>query len=330
MIMSEGRNLLRVFTWHIHGTYLYYLSQGNFEIYIPVNKDKTNRNIGRGETFPFGNNVIELPVEKIPSMDFDCILYQTAENYTTDQYELLTEQQRKLPRIYLEHDPPRQHPTDQKHVVDDPDVLLVHVTQFNRLMWDNNNVTTKVIEHGVIDPGVQYDGSIAKGIVVINNLPSRGRLLGLDIFNKVRKHVPIDLVGMGTESVGLGEVLHPQIPSFISRYRFFFNPIRYTSFGLAVCEAMMIGLPIVAMSTTEMPAVFQDGVNGIIHNDVDYLINGMLNLIENKEEAVRIGLAGQYTVRERFNIHRFVEDWEEVFRSVTKKNKYEQADSLYQ
>lgn len=328
--MRERKNLLRIFTWHIHGSYLFYLSQGNFQIYIPVSSDKTNRNIGRGETFPFGDNVIEIPVEEIPSMEFDCILYQTVENYTTDQYEILTEQQRRLPRIYLEHDPPRQHPTDQKHVVNDPEVLLVHVTQFNRLMWDNNNVPTKVIEHGVIDPGVEYDGSIAKGIVVINNLPSRGRLLGLDIFNKVRKHVPIDLVGMGTESIGLGEVLHPQLPSFVSNYRFFFNPIRYTSFGLAVCEAMMIGLPVVAMSTTEMPAVFQDGVNGVIHNDIDYLVSRMLTLIENKGEAVRIGKAGQQTVRERFNIHRFIKDWEQVFMSVTKKNKYEQADSVYQ
>ena len=81
--------------------------------------------------------------------------------------------------------------------VDDPEVLIVHVTQFNRLMWDNNNLETKVIENGVIDPKVGYDGSIPKGIVVINNLPTRGRLLGLDIFNQVRKHIPIDLVGMG-------------------------------------------------------------------------------------------------------------------------------------
>ena len=327
--MRERNNQLRIFTWHIHGSYLYYLSKGNFLIYIPVSKDKSNRNIGRGETFPFGDNVVEVPVEDVPSMEFDCILFQTVDNYTNDQYVILSDEQRNLPRIYLEHDPPRQHPTDTKHVVDDPEVLIVHVTQFNRLMWDNNHLKTKVIEHGVIDPNVRYDGSIPKGVVVINNLPTRGRLLGLDIFNQVRKHIPVDLVGMGTEEIGLGEVLHPQLPEFISRYRFFFNPIRYTSFGLAVCEAMMIGMPVVGMATTEMPAVFQHGVNGILHNDVDVLISEMQYLIDDKERAVRIGRAGQQTVRERFNIHRFVKDWEEVFTSVTKTKMYEQPDSLY-
>jgi ADP-heptose:LPS heptosyltransferase len=29
--------------------------------------------------------------------------------------EILTEAQRRLPRIYLEHDPPREHPTDTRH-----------------------------------------------------------------------------------------------------------------------------------------------------------------------------------------------------------------------
>src|SRR3712207_8760394 len=48
-----------------------------------------------------------------------------------------SEEQRRLPKLYIEHDPPRQHPTDTQHHVDDPDVVLVHVTHFNDLMWDS-------------------------------------------------------------------------------------------------------------------------------------------------------------------------------------------------
>ena len=323
-------NRLHIFTWHIHGSYLYYLSQGNYTIYIPVNRDRTDRNIGRGETFPFGENVIEVDVADIPKLRIDCILYQHKENYSSDQYRILTKDQRKLPRIYLEHDPPWQHPTDTKHVVDDPDVVVVHVTHFNRLMWDNHGNRTTVIEHGVTDKGVAYDGSLAKGIVVINNLPSRGRLLGLDIFQKVRKHIPLDLVGMGTEGVGMGEVLHPRLPQFISKYRFFFNPIRYTSFGLAVCEAMMGGLPVVGMATTEMPTVFTNGANGIIHTDISYLIGQMRRLLDSKRYAEIIGAEGRKTALSRFSIERFTNDWERLFRSTTKTGIYEKADSVYQ
>lgn len=329
LLIMKGKAPLKIFTWHIHGSYLYYLSQGDVTLYIPTSKDKKNRNIGRGETFPFGKNVVEVSVEQARELEFDCILFQTRENYQLDQFEILSDDQRKLPRIYLEHDPPRQHPTDTLHFVDDPDVLIVHVTHFNRLMWDNRGNETRVIEHGVVQPQVSYKGDLEKGIVVINDLPARGRLLGFDIFKEVRKHIPLDLIGMNTKEYGLGEVLHPQLPEFTSRYRFFFNPIRYTSFGLAVIEAMMIGIPVVGLATTEMPTIF-NGKNGIVHTDIDLLVQQMKRLLDNKDFAASIGQEGQHTALEKFNIQRFNSDWDNVFRYVTKNSKYEKANSVYQ
>jgi hypothetical protein len=306
----------KIFTWHIHGSYLYYLSQGNYDIYIPVSEQKDEGYYGRGETFPFGENVIEVPANEVKNLQLDCIVFQTNKNYLKDQYDILSAEQRSLPRIYLEHDPPRKHPTDTKHIVDDPDVLLVHVTYFNHLMWNNNQIPTHVIEHGVIDPAIKYSGEKARGIVVINNLPSRGRLLGFDLFKEVQKHLPIDLVGMGTGEHGLGEVLHPDLPQFISQYRFFFNPIRYTSLGLAICEAMMLGIPVVGMATTELTTVISNGVNGFIHTDISYLIDKMRMLLDDKALAMEIGQRGRETALQRFNIQRFTSDWEKVFENV--------------
>jgi glycosyltransferase involved in cell wall biosynthesis len=311
---------LKIFTWHIHGSYLYYLSQGNYDIYIPTNPQKTEGYYGRGETFPFGSNVIEIPAEKVKSHQFDCILFQTNHNFKVDQFEILSEEQRALPKIYLEHDPPRQHPTDTKHLINDPDIILVHVTHFNRLMWDNNNTPTHVIEHGVTEPQAKYSGEIDKGIVVINNLPTRGRLLGLDVFLEARQQVPLDLVGMGTGDLGLGEVLHPQLPEFQSKYRFFFNPIRYTSLGLAVCEAMMMGIPVVGLATTELSAVIDNGYSGFIHTDVDFLIEKMQMLIDEPETAREIGANGREVAMKRFNIDRFTNNWEQLFTEVVSKN----------
>jgi glycosyltransferase involved in cell wall biosynthesis len=313
---------IRIFTWHIHGSYLYYLSQGNYDIYIPTKTEKTEGYYGRGETFSFGTNVIEVPAEEVKDYQFDCILFQTNHNYQVDQYEILSAAQRELPKIYLEHDPPRQHPTNTKHLINAPDVVLVHVTHFNKLMWDNNNTPTRVIEHGVTVPKAVYSGHLNKGIVVINNLPTRGRLLGLDVFLEARKHVPLDLVGMGTGELGLGEVLHPQLPKFQSRYRFFFNPIRYTSLGLAICEAMMMGIPVVGLATTELSAVIDNGYSGFIHTDINYLIEKMKLLIKDPELAKEIGNNGREVAMKRFNIQRFINDWEQLFTEVaSRKNE---------
>src|SRR5215213_1514967 len=164
---------LRVLTWHIHGNYLWYLSQAGHDFVLPVKNPPTHAYGGRGRTFPFGPNVTQLPAEQIRSEKFDCVLFQHRQNWEVDQHEILTPQQRRLPRIYLEHDPPQEHPTDTRHWVDDPNVVIVHVTPFNRLMWDCGTVPTRVIEHGVLVPeGVTYSGGIARGVVVVNHLKS--------------------------------------------------------------------------------------------------------------------------------------------------------------
>jgi glycosyltransferase involved in cell wall biosynthesis len=308
---------LRILTWHIHGTYLYYLLHSHHEFYLPVKPDRGEGYGGRVARFPA--NAHEVPAEEVRHLDLDCILFQSRRNYLEDQEAILSPAQRRLPRIYLEHDPPREHPTDTRHIVDDPNVVLVHVTAFNDLMWDSGRTPTRVIEHGVVVPAdVPYTGELERGLVVVNNLGQRARRLGADIFTRARESVPLDLVGINaTEIGGLGEVPHEQLAAFEARYRFFFNPIRYTSLGLAVCEAMMIGLPIVGLATTEMVTVVENGVSGLIDTRVDRLIDGMQRLLRDPAEARRLGEGARRVAQERFNITRFAHDWDTVFAEVT-------------
>jgi glycosyltransferase involved in cell wall biosynthesis len=314
---------LHVLTWHIHGSYLYYLTQTPCIFYLPC-KDTNEEGYGGAKAggFPWGNNIVNVAAEDVKHTEFDCILFQSKKAYSEDQYELLSEEQRALPKIYLEHDPPREVPTDTKHIVDDPECLLVHVTHFNNLMWDNNNTPTKVIEHGVIvNETVQYTGELEKGIVVINGIVKRGRRLGLDVFAKVRKKIPLDIVGMMSEDIdGLGEIPNRELGRFTSKYRFFFNPIRYTSLGLSVCEAMMAGIPIVGLATTEMVVTVKNDYSGYVHTDVDFLIEKMQMLLNDHEKAKQLGLGAKQTAKEKFNIERFKKDWLQTFNEVMKKN----------
>lgn len=319
--MSLGRARLKILTWHVHGSYLYYLSQGDYDIYVPVDQLHSTGHIGRGN-LPADARVFEVPVAALAKCEFDLILFQSIQNYREDQYKILTAEQRQLPRIYLEHDPPKQVPTDTLHPVDDPSVLVVHVTHFNRLMWDHAGRPTQVIEHGVVEPTARYQGNLNRGIVVINNIASRGRRLGYDIFLEARQHIPLDIVGMGSKEIGgLGEVPLDRLPAFLSRYRFFFNPIRYTSMGLAVCEAMMAAMPIVGMATTEMPVVITDGVEGFLHTDPAYLISRMKDLLADQALAANMGAAARRRALEKFNIHRFARDWKTCFSSWVSQHK---------
>jgi hypothetical protein len=302
---------LRILTWHVHGTYLYYLTQVPHEWYVLSKPGRPPGYAGRSGALPWGPNVHDMPVALAGASEFDCVLYQSQAHYLHDREAILTAAQRRLPRICLEHDPPQAHPTDTRHPVQDPGALIVHVTHFNDLMWDNGVTPSRVVEHGVlVPPGVSYSGERDEGIVVVNNMRRRGRRLGLDLYREARERVPLALIGMDAEAEGgLGEVLNVEVPAFISRYRFFFHTCRYTSLGLAACEAMMIGMPIVAPATTEMATVIRNGVNGYIDTDRAALIDAMRELIGDRDLARRWGQGARETALRRFSIERFVADW---------------------
>ena len=314
--MSDRR--LRVLTWQVHGNYLYYLSQAPHDFLVVTKARHPPGYAGRVGHLPWGDNVREVPIECVRDTTFDCVLYQQHDHYRHDRVQVLSDAQRALPALFVEHDPPREHPTDALHPVQDPNMLLVHVTPFNALMWDNGVTPTRVIEHGVLIPDdVAYRGTLPKGVTVVNHLARRGRRLGADVFETVRRSVPLDLVGMGSAELGgIGEVPNPALPHFLSHYRFFFNPIRYTSLGLAVIEAMTIGLPIIAVATTEMAQLVRSGHNGVADTRPAVLIDAMRALIREPALAQEWGAAARRDALARFGIERFVRDWDAALRDV--------------
>jgi hypothetical protein len=310
---------LRVLTWHVHGNYLYYLTHAPHDFYLVTKPGHPPGYAGKVGALPWGDNVHEIGIDEVHDQQFDVILYQHRTQWDHDREHVLSVEQQRLPRVYIEHDPPQDNPFQQKHWVDDPDTLLVHVTHFNQLMWDCGVTPTRVIEHGVVVPeGVHYSGGLERGIVVVNHLAQRGRRLGADVFAQTRTRVPLDLVGMDAARLGgIGEIGNLDLAAFSARYRFFFNPIRWTSLGLAIVEAMMIGMPVVGLATTELTTVIRNGENGFVHTDVDALVDTMNELLRDPGEARRLGQGARRTALERFHIDRFAQDWHAALLHVT-------------
>src|SRR5690606_21287473 len=123
----------------------------------------------------------------------------------------------------------------------------------------------------------------------------------------------LDLVGMGWESAGgIGEIPHHRLPAFMARYRVFFNPIRYTSLGLSVIEAMMAGLPVVGLATTEMVTAIENGVSGVLDTRIPRLVDALHELLDDRALARTMGAAAREQALERYHIERFAADWRRV------------------
>ena len=306
---------LKILIWHIHGSYLNTLARIDHDWFLPTKSGRPEGYGGRGPTFDLPEYVREVPAERVRDLDLDLIIYQTPRNYFEDGLAILSPAQRRLPKIYLEHNTPKPDAVNSRHPIGDPDVLLVHVTHYNRLMWDNGRVPTVVIEHSVgIDPAIEYRGGLERGITVINGMQKRPRIAGYDLFLAAREVVPLDAAGMETEAFGgLGDIPYRELHRRVAEYRFLFSPIRYTSLPLAVIEAMTIGMPVVALATTELPTVIENGRTGWVSCDPDELIARMRGLLRDPGEARRIGDNARAVARERFGLDRFRRDWNAAF-----------------
>jgi hypothetical protein len=310
---------MRIFTWHAHSSYLFSLVKARqHEFFVPIRAGRPHPWGGGMAWLEWPDNLHEVPVEAVRDLELDVLLFPTKAAWLEEQYAILTPAQRLLPKIFLEHDPPTESPTDARHLVDDPEVLVVHVSHFNDLMWDSGRSPTRVIEHGVAVPdGLRWRGDVARGITVVHGLNAGGRRLGADLFQAMRHDLPLDLAGRGSEELGgHGDLPPPELWQRELGHRFFFSPIRHASMDMAVCEAMVLGLPIIGLATGEMPNVVENGVAGYIDTDVGKLKEHMVRLLDDPLEAAWLSEGARQAGRRRFDIRRFVRDWDAAFSFV--------------
>jgi glycosyltransferase involved in cell wall biosynthesis len=195
-------------------------------------------------------------------------------------------------------------------------MLLVHVTHFNDLFWDAGETPTRVIEHGIVDPGYRYTGELGRAAVVINEARRRGRVTGTDLLPRFGAAAPLDLFGIDAAALGgVGDVPYEELPGEIGQRRVYLHPIRWTSLGLSLLEAMHVGMPVVALATTETTeAVGPDA--GVVSTDVARLVDALQRLLADPDEARERGIAARRAALGRYGLARFLTDWDAVLEEV--------------
>jgi glycosyltransferase involved in cell wall biosynthesis len=197
------------------------------------------------------------------------------------------------------------------------------VTHFNALAWDCGSAPTRVIEHGVIDPGYRFTGDQARAAVVVNDPVRRGRVVGTDLLPALAERVGLDVFGMRVDPLASDgrrlrtfedlpqDRLHAELP----RRRVYVHTMRWTSLGLSLLEAMHLGVPVVALATTEAPWALRDGA-GLATNDWDALLQAVSTFVHDPELARERGRRARQLVRARYGLDRFLHDWDTLLEEL--------------
>jgi hypothetical protein len=310
---------VRVLLWHVHGSWTTTLVHGRHDYLLPVLPDRGPGGRGRAQTWEWPPNAVEVTPEQAAEAEVDAVVLQRPSelNGLAEAWLGGRRPGRDLPAVYVEHNAPQGRIAEMRHpACDRPDLVLVHVTHFNALFWDCGSTPTRVIEHGVVDPGRRYTGELPRAAVVINEARRRGRVTGTDLLSRLDDNVPIDLFGM--DAVALGGIENPpqeQLHTEMARRRVYLHPIRWTSLGLSLIEAMHLGMPIVALATTEAPEAVPAAA-GTVSNDVSVLSAAARHFVEDPDAAREAGSAARAAALKRYGLSRFLADWDTLLEEV--------------
>jgi glycosyltransferase involved in cell wall biosynthesis len=131
-------------------------------------------------------------------------------------------------------------------------------------------------------------------LVVLGEGPERGRLTGDGVYLPGR----------------VGDVA-----AWLKRAELLVHPARWEGFGLALLEAMLSGLPVVATRVSSIPEIVAEGETGLLvpPDDADALAHAIDALLADPERGTRLGAAGLDRARTEFSVQRMARGTLDVY-----------------
>lgn len=301
---------MRVLLWDVHGGYTDSLLAGghDYEFLPPTGA-------GRGGLARYGGappvHAREVSAEELRDDPPDIVVLQRTDEVELCRGALGREPGRDLPAVFCEHNTPNESVPNTPHPLAGQRVPIVHVTHLNALLWDCGDARIVVIEHGLADPGARYQGTLPHLAFVVNEPVRRWRVTGTDLLPRFAPS-PVDAFGIDGDRLPAaldhqpgvrfaGNLKPPDLRDALAQRRVYLHLNRWTSLGLSLIEAMLLGLPVVVLDTTAAARTVPPAA-GALSADPD--------------EAGRCGAAARQAALERHGLDRFLTDWDRVLTDV--------------
>jgi hypothetical protein len=318
---------MRILLWHVHGSWTTAFVQGSHEYLLPVVPDRGPDGLGRARTWDWPASVIERTPEQLAeNAPPEVVVLQRPRDAELLQRWTGLRAGVDVPAVHVEHDTPRGDVAGWRHqLADQTDIPIVHVTHFNAAMWDNGSAPVHVIEHGVLDGGALWTGDEPRLAMSVNEPVRRWRVAGMDLAARVAHEVPVDVYGMQVHQLSErdqvfaggnhADLRQSDLHARVAEHRAYLHTYRWTSLGLSLLEAMMLGAPVLVLAATAAPEAVPPSA-GLVSSNVGALISEARRLLTDREAAAAMGAAGRAHALAHFGVGRFLRDWDELLEGV--------------
>ena len=319
---------MKILIWHVHGSWTTAFVQGQHDYLLPVTADRGPDGLGRARTWDWPAAAREVMPEKLRAEQPDVVVLQRMRDLELVRDWLGREPGRDLPAVYLEHNAPDGAVPDTRHpLADRGDIPIVHVTHFNAAMWDNGCAPVHVVEHGVLDGGALWTGEQARLAMSVNEPVRRWRVAGMDLAARVARELPVDVYGMRVDGLVArddafaggrhADLRQSDLHARVAEHRAYLHTYRWTSLGLSLLEAMMLGAPVLVLAATAAPEAVPVTA-GVVTSDIDELARAARRLLADPDEAAAMGAAGRAHALAHFGVDRFLGDWDRLLEGVVR------------
>ena len=198
------------------------------------------------------------------------------------------------------------------------------ISNYSMSQWGNyKNNTTSVIEHGVdVDFWDAGENPERDNVLlsVVNQWPDRDWCCGWNLWKETvgfqsPDPMPIRVLG---DSPGLSKPAG-SIEALRHAYKsssVFLNTSIHSPVPTVLMEAMASGCAVVSTNNCMIPEIIQHGENGLLADTADELRSSCQYLLDNPSKARELGEAAKKTMQDKFNLQRFVDDWNNLLFSV--------------
>ena len=299
---------------------------GEHDYLVPRDPEQP-RQVFDVQRFP---RVREVDIEVLSAAHLDLVVVQHPDELALTTRWLGRRPGIDIPAVYVEHHPPRPFAADSMHPVAGRDEFpLVHLTDFNRVMWNNGMAPNCVITPAVADPGAKFTGDVPAVATIVDEPMRRVREAGVDLLAEIGAHSAVDLWGNGSEPIGerfrpvarlrgRGPAVRPRVLEQLGRRRAYVHTPRWTSLDTALMEAMYVGLPIVAFASTAIPTIVPPEA-GVVSADVHTLALAARGFVVDHAAATAAGKAARDYAVAHFGVERFHAEWNAVITELTNR-----------
>jgi len=195
-------------------------------------------------------------------------------------------------------------------------VRKVFISESKRSDW---GLEGDVIPHGLdVSDYKEYEGDTSAILRVGNLLKEMDVAKGFSISEKIINGFPCVTLGQnpGIPSSRLSRGFE-DLKEQYSQCRVYLNTTMEAyedGYNLSLLEAMASGMPVVSYKHSGSPIV--DGVNGFISDDIARLKQNVAYLLENPEQAKKMGQEARKTICSDFSHEKFLEAWKKAIHTT--------------